>query len=205
MTSTPPSTPDDSGRVSLLYADRVALLEKSVTARCARVECATSNIAEALERWEAEHTLTRSVLVVDDSATQALALAALLRHLGCPVHVVMTADYPSLDAAVAEYGAIVHRVDRWIDAAEVWRELRSAVVILDVHLGDGVTGMDVLEKIGREPVAVLVSSCDPSARESVERVAVSVRAYGIVRSHTGSWLDHTVRRVADGLRCASDS
>lgn len=205
MSIAPPVTPDDSGRISLQYADRVALLERRATARCARVECATSSIAEAIERWEAEHPLKRSVLVVDDSATQALAIAALLRHLGCPVHVVMTAEYPSLDAAVAGYGAIVHRVGQWIDAAEVWRQLRCAVVILDIHLGNGVTGMDVLEKIGREPVAVLVSSCDPSARESVERVAVSVRAHGIVRSHTGGWLDQTVKKVADGLRIVSDS
>ena len=155
-----------------------------------------------------EHSLSRSVLVVDDCPAALAALVAILSPIGVPVHAVTTDAGETLRSTLAFSGAVVHVVDSFADAARVWRNVRSAVVVSDLLLGRGVSGFDVLEGIGRGPHCVVVTSCEPTgpsglARRLGERLsdaAATVQAEGIVRTGTGSW----EVRLRDGVLRALD-
>lgn len=138
-----------------------------------------TRVLTRMEAWQIAHRLDRSIFVVDDSSTALAALANALLPLGVPIHVVTT------DTMVAEWltreGAICHAVGRFEEAAEVWLEVRSAVVVVDWHLAQGVTAGDVLDAIGRGPRAVIVTSRE-GTRDSIPEMARLTQATAVFRS-----------------------
>ena len=119
------------------------------------------------------------MLVVDDSPSALAALAVTLLPLGVPIHAVTT------DNTVIDYlrmqGIVPHRVETFLESAEVWLAARCAVVVVDWHLEHGITAGDVLDAIGRGPRAVIVTSSD-EARSSLPDVARLSQATSVFRS-----------------------
>lgn len=190
---------EDSELTRLPPQVRRAVIAQQCARRCDQIIRDIDSIEVAM-RWLAEHdTLRRSVMIVDDTPTALAALVAALAPLGVPLHAVTADASESLRATLVLMGAAeVHVVSAMRDASAVWEDVRSAVVVCDLHLGDGVTGMDVIAGVGDRGVrCVLVSSCDPSARDSIERAADRVHAEGVVRTGTGRWMDALRRSVGD--------
>lgn len=144
-----------------------------------RNDSIATRVLRRLEAWQIAHRLDRSVLVVDDSPPALAALAVALLPLGVPIHAVTTDD------TVADYlrtqGVVAHRVDAFLESAEVWLAARCAVVVVDWHLEHGVSAGDVLDAIGRGPRAVIVTSSDET-RSSLPDVARLSQATSVFRS-----------------------
>ena len=180
---------DDSGITALPPALRRAAIAQRCVRRCDDIARELNTIEVAM-RWLDDHaTLRRSVLVIDDTPSALVALVSTLAPIGVPLHAVTTDPSEHVRSTLYLVGAAsVHVVPTMADAAAVWEETRSSVVVCDLHLGDGVTAMDVIAAVSDRGVrCVIVSSCDAAARESVERVASRVHADGIVRTGTGRW------------------
>jgi acetyl esterase/lipase len=126
------------------------------------------------------------------------ALVATLASVGVPVHAV-TDDPDAVSLLLLQGAASVRTVDGWADVPDVWRELRSAVIVTDLYLGDGETGLDLLAAVGRGPRSVVVTS-HSHARQTLDRAATLVHAEGVIRTDTGAWqetLRATVLRMLD--------
>lgn len=171
---------------------RALVLRRTLAEHMNALASRTSDLRESLRAWLSDHGLRRSILVVDDSAPALCALVNLITRMGVEVHAVTTDA--SAESTLRGLGAHVHVVSGFERAADVWRETRSAVVVIDLHLGDGVTGLDILDDIGRGPRALVVTSCD-SARDSIERAAETVQAESVIRTITGGW----ETRLRDGV------
>lgn len=150
-----------------------------------------------MEVWCVAHRLDRSVLVVDDSPPALAALVASLMPLGVPVHAV-TND-PDVAAWITAEGASAHRVTNFCEAAAVWARVRSAVVVVDWHLSQGVTAGDVLDAIGRGPRAVIVTSRD-GTRDTIPEMARLTQATSVFRSGGTESMD----RVREAVRALLD-
>jgi CheY-like chemotaxis protein len=151
-----------------------------------------------LRRWLVEHDLRRSVLVVDDTPAVLAALVATLASVGVPVHAV-TDDRDAASLLLLQGAATVRIVDGWAEVPDVWRELRCAVIVTDLYLSDGETGLDLLDAVGRGPRSVVVTS-HSHARQTLDRAATLVHAEGVIRTDTGAWqetLRATVLRMLD--------
>ena len=80
------------------------------------------------------------------------------------------------------------------------------MIVTDLYLGDGETGLDLLAAVGRGPRAVVVTS-HPSARPSLDRAATLAHAEGVIRTDSGAWqetLRSTVARQLDETAPRSD-
>ena len=152
---------------------------EAVHAALVRYDEIATRVLRRLEAWRFAHRLDRSVLVVDDSPSALAALAVTLLPLGVPIHAVTT------DNTVIDYlrmqGIVPHRVETFLESAEVWLAARCAVVVVDWHLEHGITAGDVLDAIGRGPRAVIVTSSD-EARSSLPDVARLSQATSVFRS-----------------------
>lgn len=181
---------------------RANVIRRSLATHMEALSQRTSTLADSLRVWLSERTLRHSILVIDDSAPALCALVSVLARTGVVVHAVTTDA--SAEAALRGLGAHVHVVSDYARAAGVWIETRSAVVVVDLYLGDGLTGLDVLADIGRGPRAIVVTSCD-GARDSIDRAADTIQAESVIRTATGGWesrlRDGVLRLLAD----ASDS
>ncbi len=197
--------PDDTMTESLPPDLRAFALQRRLTQRFDALVDATEDLRAKLREWLTERGLRRSVLVVDDNAAALCALVSVLARMGVVVHAITTDA--SAESTLRGLGAEVHVVSDYARAASVWREVRSCVVVVDLHLGDGLTGLDVLADIGRGPRALMVTSCD-SARDSIDRVADTVQADAVVRTATGGWetrLRDGVTRLLDDAYDAGDA
>lgn len=193
---------DDSGITALPSSVRRALIAQRCMQRCDDIDRGLDAIGAAVREWlDAHDTLRRSVLVVDDTPTALVALVSILAPIGIPLHAVTTDASEALRSTLLLVGAAeVHVVPAMGDAARVWEETRSSVIVCDLHLGDGVTGMDVIAGVADRGVrCIIVSSCGPSSRDSVERAADRVHAEGIVRTNTGRWEESLRERVSDSV------
>lgn len=166
-----------------------------------RLVAATGRLGSALDRWSRRHRLRRAVLLVDDSPPALLALAAALAPTGLEMH-ACALDEGVLDA-LEGLGARAHLIAHCGQAADVWRDVRASVVVVDAHL-DARSGGDVLEEIGIGPRAVLVSSrVDTRAdRRSVTDAARLAHATPVLRTGSGAWEDALRLAV---LRAADDA
>lgn len=199
------TAPDDSATSRLPDDVRAMALQRRLTQRFDALAADTEALSVKLRSWLAERGLRRSVLVVDDNAAALCALVSVLVRLGVVVHAVTTDA--SAESTLRGLGAEVHVVSDYARSASVWREVRSCVVVVDLHLGDGLTGLDVLADIGRGPRALVVTSCD-SARDSIDRAADTVQADAVVRTATGGWetrLRDGVTRLLDDAYDAGDA
>ena len=177
----------------------LAALYRDLTARCAVMVAQVDDLSHHLREWLDDHALRRSILVVDDSPPALCALVALLAPLGVPLHAVT--DDPTCASTLVLLGAHAHVVDSLASASRVWAETRSAVVVSDLTLGDGVSGLSVLASMGRGPRCVLVTSRDDTAVASTLAAAAdTVQALSVVRTHTGAW----EARLRDGVSALLD-
>lgn len=156
---------------------------------------AAVRVRTRLERFAREHRLERSVLVVDDDAPALMGLVATLAPLGVPVHAVTHLPSAELRAAVEHLGATLHVTSCCGDAAEVWEHERCAVVVADAHLDGGACGAHVLDRIGRGPRAVLLSSMHESAPDLAD-AARAAHAASMLRTDTGAWQERLRDLVA---------
>ena len=154
-----------------------------------RAEHSAKVLTEVVTRWLDYNPLTRSVVVVDDSPPALCALASILSSLGVPIHAVTTDPDPDLHSTLKSLGAIPHLVSNFSEASEVWRTLRSAVVVIDINLDESTNGLNLLMGIGRGPRAVLVSSecTTDSSRISAGRASMLADAISMFRTDSGSW------------------
>lgn len=189
---------DQSGITSLPADLRTLALGHRCVNRCDQIVYDLGKIEAALRWLDAHSKLRRSILVLDDSPSALLALVDVLAPLELPIHAVTLDPGQTVRAAlIAQGAATVHAVDDPLDAVDVWEETRSAVVVTDVHLGGHTTGMDVIGAVRDRGVrCVLITSCDPEDRASVERVARRVHAEGIVRTTSPEWETRLRRDVA---------
>lgn len=181
-----PARTSSSGSVTVPPYVRAIALRHKLATDIDDLARAAEDLSAVIRRWIAGHGLSRAVLVVDDSPAALCALVSVIAPSGAPVHAVTTSECPNVAATLRSLGATPHVVASYLDAAEVWRAERCAVVVADIYLGDGVTGLDVIAAIGRGPRCVLITSHD-GARDSVNRVAETMQAEGIVRTKTGAW------------------
>lgn len=196
---------DDTTTANLPPDLRAIALQRRLTRRFDDLVASTEDLREKLRAWLMERGMRRSVFVVDDSPPALCALVSVLSRMGVVVHAVTTDA--SAESTLRGLGAEVHVVGDYARAASVWQEVRSCVVVVDLHLGDGLTGLDVLADIGRGPRALVVTSCD-SARDSIDRVADTVQADAVVRTHTGGWetrLRDGVNRLLDEASSGGDA
>jgi CheY-like chemotaxis protein len=186
-------TPDESP---------LATIARQVVARLDDI-ASKLDVIEAAELWLAAHELDRSIMLVDDEAPALSVLVDALRPLGVPIHAVTTSADDRAGAVLRAYGAAeVHVVASMGEVPAVWERTRSSVVVVDLHLGDGVLGLDVIRSLPDRGVrCVLVTSCTPVERVSVERVADRVHAEGIVRDgpHWEKRLREDVRTLMDAV------
>ena len=174
------------------YQLQLGALQRDVAERCADMVTQAADLAAHLKDWLEDHPLRRSVLLIDDSPPALCALVAILAPLGVAVHAVT--DDPDCMSTLCELGATPHLVSGYEESVGVWKALRSAVVVVDLHLGDGVSGLDILGMVGRGPRCIVVTSHSDS-RISVGRAAGAIQAEGIVRTMTGAWEE----RLRDGV------
>jgi CheY-like chemotaxis protein len=154
----------------------------------------TADLTAHLRAWLCDHELRRSIMIIDDSPPALCALVALLAPLGVPLHAVT--DDPTCASTLTMLGAHAHVVASLENAAAVWSEVRAAVVISDLTLGHGVSGLSVLASMGRGPRCVLVTSRDDHASGSTLAAAAdTVQALSVVRTLTGAWEE----RLRDGV------
>ena len=84
--------------------------------------------------------------------------------------------------------------------------MNSAVIVTDLYLGDGETGLDLLASVGRGPRSVVVTS-HSHARQTLDRAATLAHAEGVIRTDTGAWqecLRATVLRMLDETTPSAD-
>jgi CheY-like chemotaxis protein len=159
---------------------------------------AATRLHTRLSRFAEEHRLARTVLVIDDDPAALMGLAATLAPLA-PVHAVTHLPTEGLRVALEHLDATLHVTTCCGDAAEVWERERCAVVVVDAHLDGGDCGASVLERIGRGPRAVLVSSRHESAPDLAAAARLS-HAVAMLRTDTGAWqerLRDVVARMLD--------
>lgn len=155
-----------------------------------------SQISDLVRSWSKDNGLRRSIMIIDDSAPALCALVNALAPVGVPIHAVTQEHDENVRGALLGLGAVeVHVAATMGDVAALWAELRCEVVVSDVHLGDGVTGLDVLAEIGRGPQCFLVTSHE-DARTSVDQAARLVQARGFVRTDTGAWQERLRAEVS---------
>lgn len=183
--------PEDAARAAL--ADAFA---RHRTASAAH-RVVVMGLNERLDRVAASRPLHRAVMVIDDDPAALCALIAYLAPIGCPLHAV------TLDEGAAPtlrgLGAEAHVVRRSSDAVELWRKLRTAVVVTDVRLeGANCGASDIAAVLPRGPRIVLVTS-HTEARESVERVGRMVQADAVMRTGGDAWGERLVETVRAAL------
>lgn len=190
-------TPADSPSHHYLDA-----LNRDLAARCAVLVEQASGLSDQLYAWLDENSLDRSILAIDDSPTALWRLVDALLPLGVPVYAVT--DDPTCVSTLKGLGAHVHVVSEMGEAAQVWAELRSAVVVSDLTLGNGVSGLSVLQSLGRGPRCVLVTSRDDVAeRAPLTQAADTVQAMFVRRTLSGEWeeqLRRNVKHLLDSTR-----
>lgn len=163
-----------------------------------------ADVEVAVRRWIDENELNAdAVLVVDDSPCALAALVATLASLGRVVHAVTTDATAATLLAAAGGDVVVHVVATWTDVPAVWQEIRAAVVVADLYLGGGETGLDVLGGL-RLPHSVVVSSHE-AARTTVERAATLAHAECVLRTDSNDWQDRLRETVARLLTRARPS
>ena len=162
------------------------ILRRDLSQRMDELAQDAVSFSRQLHKWLSHHTLRKSVLIIDDSSPALCVLVSLLAPTGVAIHAVSTDGDPHLRRTVESFGGELHLVRSYEDASLVWAETRSAVVVVDLHLGVGLSGLDVIDSIGRGPGCIVVTSCD-APRDSVERAATSVQAESMVRTDSGAW------------------
>lgn len=141
-----------------------------------RLDRRYGSLRESLARIGRERAVSRSLLLVEDDPIMREALSASLElALDVPVTAVATVR----------------------EAREAWERHRHGAVLVDLHLGDGPNGADLIEALPRGPrVAIYTGALDVLSGD-LAAAARAVQARVIAKPTATRDIAETIRELLD--------